>query len=115
MKWILMSLCIVVIACMTWITVTASLDRNVMQAGRGLWPDPWFTATLMDAYFAFLTFFAWVAYKETSWMARGAWLVAILLLGNFAMSGYLLWQLSTIKNFTWEALLLRRDQATSVT
>ena len=53
--------------------------------------------------------FVWVAYKEQSWTARGAWLVAILLLGNFAMSGYVLWQLLKIKVFSWEALLLRRD------
>lgn len=114
MKWILMTFCIIVLVCMTWITVTASLDRHVLQAGRGLWPDPWFSATLMDAYFGFLTFYVWVAYKETSWIARGAWFVAIMLLGNFAMSGYLLWQLSKINNFTWEALLLRHQPATSV-
>ena len=109
MKWLLVSLCVVVITCMSWITVTASLDRNVLRAGNGLWPDPWFVATLMDAYFAFLTFFAWVAYKEVSRVARVAWFVAIILLGNFAISGYVLWQLSKIKDFTWSALLLRPE------
>ena len=111
MKWLLISLCIVVITCMTWITVVASLDRNVLQAGNGLWPDPWFIATLMDAYFGFLTFFAWVAYKEKSLLPCSAWLVAILLLGNFAMSGYILLQLSKMDAFTWEALLLRHKSA----
>ena len=88
----------------SWLRSTAS----VLEGGQGLWPDPWFIATLMDAYFGFLTFFLWVAYKETSWIARGSWFIAIMLLGNFAMCGYLLWQLSTIKDFSWEALLLRR-------
>ena len=111
MKWVLIAFCCVVLACMTWITVVASLDRSVLEGGRGLWPDPWFIATLMDAYFGFLTFYLWVAYKETSWLARGGWLVVILLLGNFAMSGYLLWQLSKINDFSWEALLLRRQMA----
>ena len=111
MKWLLMTLCIGVIACMTWMTAAASLDRNVLQAGRGLWPDPWFCATLLDAYFGFLTFFVWVAYKEQNWIARGTWFVAIMLLGNFAMSGYLLWQLSKIEHFTWDALLLRHEPA----
>ena len=109
MKWFLMTLCVGVIVCMTWITVAASLDRSVLQAGRGLWPDLWFRATLLDAYFGFLTFFAWVAYKEQNWIARGSWFVSIMLLGNFAMSGYLLWQLSKIKKFTWDALLLRHE------
>lgn len=111
MKWFLVSLCLGVIACMTCITVAASLDRSVLQAGRGLWPDPWFCATLMDAYFGFLTFFVWVAYKEQSWAARGAWFVAIMSLGNFAISGYLLWQLSKMTDFSWEALLLRQPSA----
>ncbi|MDE0866865.1 MAG: DUF1475 family protein [Rubripirellula sp.] len=111
MKWLLISLCLAVIACMTCITVAASLDRGVLDAGRGLWPDPWFVATLMDAYFGFLTFFVWVAYKEQSWVIRGTWFVAIMLLGNFVMSGYVLWQLSKMKNFSWEALLLRPQTA----
>jgi hypothetical protein len=112
MKWFLVALCLGIIACMTWITVIASLDRSVLQAGRGLWPDPWFRATLMDAYFGFLTFFVWVAYKEPSWVARGLWFTAIMLLGNFAMSGYLLWQLSKLEQFSWEALLLRHQPTT---
>lgn len=108
MRSFLIGFCLVVIACMAWITTVASLDRSVLEGGRGLWPDPWFIATLMDAYFAFLTFYLWVAYKETRWVARVGWFVAIMLLGNFAMSGYLLWQLSRIKDFSWEALLLRK-------
>ena len=111
MKWTLVSLCVVVIACMSWITTIASLDRNVLEAGRSLWPDPWFIATLMDAYFGFLTFYVWVAYKEQSWVARGAWFLAIMLLGNFAISGYLLWQLSKMKTFSWESLLIRHRPA----
>ena len=67
-----MTLCFFVLVCMTWITAVASLDRSIMHAGRGLWPDPWFQATLMDAYFGFFTFFVWVAYKEENWLARGS-------------------------------------------
>lgn len=114
MKWLLFGLCLVVLACMTWLTFVASLDRNVLEAGRGLWPDPWFIATLMDAYFGFLTFFVWVAYKEPSWGVRGGWFVAIMLLGNFAMSGYVLWQLAKLKQFSWEAFLLRSEPAESL-
>lgn len=95
---------------MTAITVVASLDRSVLRGGQGLWPDPWFIATLMDAYFGFLTFYLWVAYKETSWTSRGIWFVAIMSLGNFAISGYLLWQLSRMQRFSWEGLLLRRRE-----
>ena len=52
-------------------------------------------ATLFDAYWGFITFFVWVCYKQTSWLARGAWGVAILLLGNIAIASYCLAELWT--------------------
>ena len=53
----------------------------------------WTIATLLDAYFAFITFYIWVLFKERGLIARLAWLVAILLLGNIAISAYVLLQL----------------------
>lgn len=71
--------------------------------------DPWLIATLFDAYFGFLWFWAWVAYKETSNAARLAWLVLILGLGNIAMAIYMLIQLWRLPPGAGpEALLLRR-------
>jgi hypothetical protein len=70
---------------------------------------PWFVATLFDTYFGFLTFYLWVAYRETSWLARVLWLVGILALGNIAMSGYMLialWRLPA--NASIDRLLLRQ-------
>lgn len=55
--------------------------------------NPWFIATLFDAYFGFLWFWLWVAYKEASHVARLLWLVLILTLGNMAMAAYVLVQL----------------------
>ena len=70
---------------------------------------PWFIATLFDTYFAFLTFWAWVAYKETSNLARIVWLVAILLLGNIAIAAYMLLQLWKLPlNAPLSRLLLRK-------
>ena len=70
---------------------------------------PWFVATLFDAYFGFLWFWAWIAYKETSNAARAVWLVLVLGLGNIAMAGYMLLQLRRLPAGAGaEALLLRR-------
>jgi Protein of unknown function (DUF1475) len=76
-------------------TSFASLQQPVMQwQGLTREPDRWWTiATLIDAYYGFITFFVWVAYKETAWIKRISWFVAIMLLGNMAMSAYVLWQL----------------------
>ena len=97
---------------MLWVTITASLDRAVFEAAEALWPDPWFRATLADAYFGFLTVYVWVAYKERTWIARALWLVALLGLGNIAISIYVLIQLFKAGraggDVSLESVLLRR-------
>ena len=70
---------------------------------------PWFIATLFDTYFAFITFYLWVAYKETSVIAKVLWLLGILALGNIAMAIYMLIQLFRLPlNARMEDLLLRK-------
>lgn len=59
--------------------------------------DRWWTlATLIDAYYGFLTFYAWVFYKERSLAGRLGWFVGIMLLGNMAMAAYVLLQLQRL-------------------
>ncbi|HSQ69171.1 MAG TPA: DUF1475 family protein [Steroidobacteraceae bacterium] len=93
------------------ITITAS-GRQPLWEWTGLVsePDRWWTiATLADAYFGFLTFYAWVFYKETAATARVGWFVAVMLLGNIAMAVYMLIQLARLEDGApVEQLLLRR-------
>jgi predicted permease len=56
----------------------------------------WTIATLIDAYYGFITFYVWVLWKEGRALPRTLWFVAIMLLGNIAMSAYVLRQLSRI-------------------
>ena len=60
----------------------ASMERSVFQAGRGLWPDPWFLATLLETYLGLLIFYVWVAYKEKTALPRVLWFILIMALGN---------------------------------
>jgi len=70
---------------------------------------PWLVATLFDAYFGFLWFWLWIAYKEPGWGARLAWLAGVLALGNMTMAVYMLWQLWKLPpGATAADLLLRR-------
>jgi hypothetical protein len=70
---------------------------------------PWLVATLFDAYFGFLWFWLWIAYKETAWTMRLVWLVLVLCLGNIAMGAYMLIKIAQLpKNATFEDLLLRK-------
>ena len=98
-----------VLVVMLLVTSWASHFQALWDLPREVYGHPWFIATLFDTYFAFMTFFVWVAYKEKSWMARLLWLVAILLLGNIAMAAYMLIKLFKISpSATLEELLLRR-------
>jgi Protein of unknown function (DUF1475) len=84
-----------VLLSMIGVTSWASSQQPVWDWG-GLTQPPdnaWTIATLFDAYYGFVTFYVWVVYKETRWLPRVLWLIAILLLGNMAMSAYVLWQL----------------------
>lgn len=82
-----------VLASMLAVTSWASWQCPLFGVPRDVATHPWFIATLFDAYWGFLTFYVWVAYKELSWISRIAWLVAILLLGNIAMAVYCLVEL----------------------
>ncbi len=93
MLWFLRILFGVVLGSMLWITSWASLQCPLFAVPRDVFTHPWFIATLFDAYWGFITFFVWVCYKQTSWIARGAWFIAIMLLGNIAMAAYCLGEL----------------------
>lgn len=84
---------IVVLLSMIAVTTWAGSERNLFEAGGELLRNPWGVATLADAYFGFLTFYVWVAYKERTALARVVWFILIMALGNIAMSFYVLLQL----------------------
>lgn len=79
------------------LTVVASLDRSVFVAGRGLWPDPWFVATLADAYFGLLVIALLVVWRERTVPARAAWFLAVMALGNIAVAAYVLLMLRGLR------------------
>lgn len=89
----LRALFIVVIASMLAVTTWASLHTPIFSIPRDVFTHPWFIATLFDAYWAFIAFYVWVAWKEQSAAARIGWFVAIIALGNIAMAVYMLREL----------------------
>ncbi len=93
MIWFLRILFTVVLGSMLWVTTWANLQVSVFAIPRSVGGHPWFIATLFDTYWAFFTFYAWLAYKEVAWVSRVLWFITIVLLGNIAMSIYCLIQL----------------------
>lgn len=84
---------VLILAVMLWGTVRASLAQALFDIPSEVYGNPWFQVTLFDAYFAFLTFYVWLAWKEQSTGARVLWFLAVMLWGNFAMATYMLVQL----------------------
>ncbi len=99
MIWFLRFLFAAVIAAMLWVTTWASLHQALGDFVRGpVIRDPWVIATLFDAYFAFLAFYVWVAWKERSVAARVLWFINVMLLGNLAIGAYMLRELFALES-----------------
>ena len=81
-------------------TIWASTQQAVWEwQGLTRGEDRWWTvATLVDAYYGFLTFYVWVWFKEQRALARIAWFIAIMSLGTMAMSTYMLLQLAKLRS-----------------
>ena len=98
-----------ILAAMLLVTGSASVSQPVWEWG-GLVRQPdraWTVATVADAYAGFLTFYAWVYYKER-WPGRLVWFALIMLLGNIATASYMLRELKRLRPGEPVALLLTR-------
>lgn len=97
---------IIVLIMMLAVTTWASMYENVFIGGKKIIAEPWGIATLFDTYFAFLTFYLWVLYKETKVFSKFIWLLLIIFLGNIAMAIYVLIEIYRLRNnFSSEKLL----------
>ena len=111
MKLFLKLLFGVIFVWMTVMTIRTSLAVSLWAAWPSYAANPWAVATLYDAYFGFLTFYVWVAYKERKMWPRIVWFLLITGLGNIAMSLYMLIQLLRLRREEpAEAVLWRRPQ-----
>ena len=108
MKTVLKLLFATIFLWMTVLTIRTSLTISLWSAWDSFAANPWAVATLYDAYFGFITFFVWVAYKEGTLWSRLLWLGLILGLGNIAMSLYVLIQLFRLGPDQPAEALLRR-------
>ena len=106
MKKTIVILFSLILIAMLAVTSWASFHENIILAIKRLIVEPWMVATLFDAYFGFLTFFVWVCYKELKMVNKLIWFVAIMILGNIAMSVYVLLEVRRLKeHFTMQRLL----------
>lgn len=84
----------IVLVGMLGVIAWASSRCALFDIPREVLTHPWFVATLLDAYLAFIAFWVWVAWKEGTLCARVLWLFNLLLWGNPAIAVYMLRELT---------------------
>jgi Protein of unknown function (DUF1475) len=96
---------------MVVMTIRTSMQQSLWNARPEFMASPWSMATLYDAYFGFLTFFCWLAWREGGLALKIVWFVLIMALGNIAMSLYVLIQLFQLQPDEGVAGLFRQKTA----
>ena len=93
------------------ITIRPSLQVSLWSSLDSLAANPWAMATLYDAYFGFLAFFCWLAWRERSLGTKGVWFVLMLASGHIAMSLHVLLQLFGLRPDQPASALFRQKAA----
>jgi hypothetical protein len=94
---------------MVYMVVSTSLESNLIKEWSFLGSIPWMRATLFDFYTNIIVLYAWVVYKEASWLSRIVWLILFVGLGSITVTLYVVIQLMKLKPGEGiEHVLLRR-------
>jgi hypothetical protein len=88
----------IVLGVMLLAVFVASKQENLLSIPTIVSTDPWFITTLLDTYFAFLSIFFFICYREKSAAKRVLWFVAVMTLGNIAIATYFLIALFKLKD-----------------
>jgi hypothetical protein len=103
---------LIILGIILGVNVNAVQKESLFNIPAPVTSDPWFQATLTDAYLGFITFYAWVFYRSPTPTARIVWFIVIMLTGNIGMAAYGLYRLwKWPKPFKAAALLLRTERA----
>lgn len=65
---------------------------NFFEDGGRLLENPWGIVSLVDLYTGFALFAVWIYFRESSLVAKVLWIVALMVLGFFTASLYVLLQ-----------------------
>ena len=71
------------------------LNGSFFDDGSDLLANPWGIVSLVDLYAGFTLFAIWIAYREKTVLPAVLWIVALMILGFFTGSVYVLYALYT--------------------
>lgn len=82
---------------MVYIVISTSLESSLFKEWDFLGSIPWMRATLWDFYGNVLVIYLFVLYREKNLFIKILWLVLFFCLGSIATIGYVLLELSRLK------------------
>ncbi len=74
------------------------INGDFFEDGGVLLNNPWGIVSIVDLYVGFVLFAMWIVVRETSWVSRIVWIVALMVLGFFTGALYVLFKLLESKD-----------------
>ena len=78
---------------MSAVIIYAFVVGDFSGEGSRLLAMPWGIVSMVDLYTGFILFSAWIVYRESSKVSAAVWVVLMMVLGFWAGSLYVLWNL----------------------
>ncbi|MBR0575088.1 DUF1475 family protein [Proteiniclasticum sp. BAD-10] len=75
---------------MTAVLIYGFTIGNFSADGAKILANPWGIVSLVDLYVGFTLFSLWIAYREENKLVAALWIIAMMILGFFAGSLYVL-------------------------
>lgn len=75
---------------MTGILLYAFTQGDFSGEGQIILSIPWGIVSLVDLYVGFFLFSGWIVYREKSWLVSLPWVAAMMVLGFFTASLYVI-------------------------
>jgi len=83
---------------MLYTTIDATIKSDITKVLPYFYAEPWALATLIDVYLMFFIFYAFIFYKEKSWLSRIIWFIIMMGTGSMGASLYMLIHLYKLKD-----------------
>lgn len=81
------------------------INGDFFKDGALLLENPWGVMSLIDLYVGFVLFSMWIAFRETSLIAKVLWIIGMMTLGFFTGALYILYVFYTCKS-DWSTFFL---------
>ena len=93
------------------VMIYAGSHENMFKLPSIITGNIWFQASLWDVYTGLVVVYCWIFYKLNALTSRILWFILLIVLGNIATCGFVLWQILLLpKEATLKDLLIKAEE-----